>query len=212
MFPEKLDPEDWEAIIEDLTVAKGGSGSKKKKKRDGLKGSNSVQNIVSTQIENSKRKRNNQELKNPNKSIGVNPSIDVTVRRIINSPDNDEKTLDSYISWLLDKLNKFGTNDPTFNIESECEITLYKSGGGPGGQNKNKVETSVRLKHKFMKVLVKRTKRPSQSENKENAVKEMENILNTHITLWANYVTASPYSTKETILKKIEEVKLLTDL
>eukprot|EP00977_Amphora_coffeiformis_P022177 scaffold10570_cov176-Amphora_coffeaeformis.AAC.27 len=57
--------------------------------------------------------------------------------------------------------------------ESELEITTMKS-GGKGGQNVNKVETAVRIKHLPSGLQVKCTQERSQSRNKEIALQRLK--------------------------------------
>lgn len=60
--------------------------------------------------------------------------------------------------------------------DSDLEITHLK-GSGPGGQNRNKRMTGVRVKHLPTGIVVTATERRSQEQNREAALSRLRNKL-----------------------------------
>jgi protein subunit release factor B len=58
------------------------------------------------------------------------------------------------------------------SLERDCDIAFFIA-TGPGGQNRNKVETGVRLTHRPSGVVVTATERRSQRANREVAFERM---------------------------------------
>jgi protein subunit release factor A len=57
-------------------------------------------------------------------------------------------------------------------LERDCDMDFFIA-TGPGGQNRNKVETGVRLVHRPSGVMVTATERRSQHANREAAFERM---------------------------------------
>jgi protein subunit release factor B len=58
------------------------------------------------------------------------------------------------------------------SLEENCDLEFFIA-GGPGGQNRNKVETGVRLTHRPSGIVVTATERRSQYANREAAFARM---------------------------------------
>ena len=61
-------------------------------------------------------------------------------------------------------------------LAKETDVSFYKS-SGPGGQKKNKTETSVRLHHRPSGLMVIATEQRSQSQNRALAFKRLQRKL-----------------------------------
>ena len=62
------------------------------------------------------------------------------------------------------------------SLERDCEMEFFIA-TGPGGQNRNKVETGVRLTHRPTGIVVTATERRSQHANREAAFARMAERL-----------------------------------
>jgi protein subunit release factor B len=62
------------------------------------------------------------------------------------------------------------------SLERDCAMDFFIA-TGPGGQNRNKVETGVRLVHRLSGVVVTATERRSQHANREAAFERMARRL-----------------------------------
>ena len=90
-------------------------------------------------------------------------------------------------------------------LKHQVIVDTYRS-SGPGGQRKNKTETSVRLKHLPSGITVVATEHRSQAQNRELAFERLrERLLRLNRPKKRRVPTRVPRKTKET---RIEEKKI----
>jgi protein subunit release factor B len=65
---------------------------------------------------------------------------------------------------------------PDEALLAECEVAFF-TGGGPGGQHRNKTESAVRLLHRPTGLLVTATERRSQAQNRAAALERLRERL-----------------------------------
>ncbi|MDM7916898.1 MAG: peptide chain release factor-like protein [Candidatus Eisenbacteria bacterium] len=78
----------------------------------------------------------------------------------------------------------------------ECEVTPYKS-SGPGGQKKNKTESSVRVRHRPTGIVRIATESRSQSANKLRAVARIAEALEARSRKRAPRIPTKPTAASE---------------
>ena len=92
------------------------------------------------------------------------------------------------------------------SVERDSAIQFLR-GSGPGGQNRNKVETGVRLTHGPTGVSVAATDTKSQSQNRENALERLRNkLVDMNTTEAPRVPTKTPASAKR---QRVDQKRLL---
>lgn len=213
MSPEtRLTAEEQAILLEDemeASIGRGGSGSgKKKKKRDGKKGKVTIAGLRAEQAANSASNKAEYLEKHPETSQVQNIEIDFIIQKLIEEDKSSPglPTLKKYVQWLYQILDTYESSDDTFDIESECSIKFYRA-SGPGGQNRNKVSTGVRLTHDYMKIVIESDNQRTQYSNRVEAGIRIARKREEHLEKWLDIVTAKPdIKMGKAISEKIEFV------
>lgn len=82
----------------------------------------------------------------------------------------------------------------------ECEVETFRS-GGKGGQNQNKVESGVRVRHKSSGAVAESRDTRSQLENKRSAFRKM--AQSKEFQVWVK-IQAAKMMGQETIEDRVE--------
>lgn len=98
------------------------------------------------------------------------------------SDDKENQFLQEYVAWVETNLTRLGPLDP-----AQVEVAFSKS-GGPGGQNVNKRETKVAIRHKPTQIRVVNDQTRSQSDNRALAEDLLHKQLEDHLRDWKVYL------------------------
>jgi protein subunit release factor B len=89
-------------------------------------------------------------------------------------------------------------------LARDCDVTPFKS-SGPGGQKKNKTESSVRVRHRPSGIVRIATESRSQSANRERALERVWEELRRRARRPAPRVATRP--TKASVERRLAEKK-----
>lgn len=181
-----INPNDYEDIFDSKASAGGGGGTKKNK--DKYRGKKTSQAIIKETIENSIENR-------------IEKSLEKLERVLKNLDLSNEEKREKYLEWL----QKAYTKKESLFEDHEIEESFVRS-SGPGGQNTNKVNSAVNLKHIPTHILVENQESRDQPQNRENARNALNEKLEEHLLEWKS-ITGDYYNEKRvnTILNELKK-------
>ena len=197
-----IDPNDYDNWEENSLRpgGGGGGGGKKKEKHQGKKTQNKMQENLTLA---SKANVSEYDAKHPEVSDDIDTGIDITLGRIVESDTGSVSlpNLEKYVYWLYQRLN----SNEVPEVGEECDLEFTKS-SGPGGQNKNKVATAVRLTHRYMGIRFLKDSKRTQEGNRGDAIRRAELLVEDHMEKWMNYLVSREGEMRRIIVQKLRAV------
>lgn len=174
---QKVNPDDFYQYEEQFVEKGGGGSGGKEKDRQGAK------TIRSLKIQQRRAAQDQRQEE-------LEDALLLVLETLLASEDESqaEESIWLYTSWVKDNLGVLAPLDP-----ADLEISFSKS-GGPGGQNVNKRETKVSIRHKPTRIRVVNDQTRSQQDNRRLAEEGLQKRLEDHLRDWKMYLgTNQPF-------------------
>lgn len=167
----KINPDDYYQY-EERFVEKGGGGSGGKEK--GRQGAKTIRSLKIQQRRAALDQRQEE----------LEDALLMVLENLLapEEKEQNQESLEEYVAWIEDNLSKMSPLDP-----AQLEVSFSKS-GGPGGQNVNKRETKVSVRHKPTQIRVVNDQTRSQKDNRRLAEENLRKQLEDHLRDWKMYL------------------------
>lgn len=186
-FDKYMDLED-----ELFPEARGGGGGGKKKNARRDKDSETAKAIGRRVVEDANENRREDAQKNLKKVFEDFPHFD--------NDGQEERFLAMYVPWLNLSLE---SGEPMID-EVDLEEEFMRSGKKAGGQNVNKVNSAVRIKHVPTNISVRNEETRDQGANRQNARAGLKNRLEAHLTDWKTYLGEGKKEVTSNLIKELQ--------